>query len=500
MTNEPLETFAAVDLGSNSFHMIVATYANDRIQIVDRIKKMIQLASGLDENDNLSEDSIQRGIECLQEFSQRIREIPHVNVRAVGTNTLRQANNGIQFLNNANKALGHRIDIISGREEARLIYLGVAHSVFDDKDKRLVIDIGGGSTELIIGKGFDVYKMESFYVGCVNMTKRFFGSGKITNKSMHKAILAVRQELGAIHAGYESIGWINTIGSSGTIKAINTIVVNKGWCSSGVTRTALDTLKNEIIKFGEIDKINLLGLSESRRPVFVGGLAVLCGIFEAFGIEQLAISDGALREGLIYDLRGRFHDQDIRDKTVSEMANQYKLDSEQSERVLITALGFFEQLSTRWDLDDNIDKKFIEWAAYLHEIGLFIAHAQYHRHGAYLIANSDIAGFSREEQGKLAFLVRCHRRKFPLEELNLVSTEDKDKLIQLCLILRLAILFNRSRLYASLPKISLTTNNEKILLRFPTKWLDNNPLTKTDLEQEVGFIKSVGYKLELDSD
>ena len=332
------------------------------------------------------------------------------------------------------------------------------------------------------------------------MTKRFFGSGKITNKSMHKAILAVRQELGAIHAGYESIGWINTIGSSGTIKAINTIVVNKGWCSSGVTRTALDTLKNEIIKFGEIDKINLLGLSESRRPVFVGGLAVLCGIFEAFGIEQLAISDGALREGLIYDLRGRFHDQDIRDKTVSEMANQYKLDSEQSERVLITALGFFEQLSTRWDLDDNIDKKFIEWAAYLHEIGLFIAHAQYHRHGAYLIANSDIAGFSREEQGKLAFLVRCHRRKFPLEELNLVSTEDKDKLIQLCLILRLAILFNRSRLYASLPKISLTTNNEKILLRFPTKWLDNNPLTKTDLEQEVGFIKSVGYKLELDSD
>jgi exopolyphosphatase / guanosine-5'-triphosphate,3'-diphosphate pyrophosphatase len=500
MTNETVETYAAVDVGSNSFHMIVASYIDERIQIIDRIKKMIRLASGLDNNDNLSDESIQRGIECLQEFGQRIREIPHVNVRAVGTNTLRQANNGRRFLQQANKALGHPIEVIAGREEARLIYLGVAHSVFDDTNKRLVIDIGGGSTELILGKGFDVYKMESFYVGCVNMTQRFFESGDINKKSMAKAILAVRQELEPIQAAYETISWDKTIGASGTIQAINSIVTEKGWSSNGITRKALDLLKNEVIDLGNTNRIDLPGLPDNRRPVFVGGLAVLCGIFEAFKIDQLQISDGALREGLLYDLIGRFHDQDIRDRTISELARRYNIDAEQSERVRKTALHLFGQLITQWQLDINIDQKFIEWAAYIHEIGLSIAHAQYHRHGAYLIANSDIAGFSREEQGKLALLVRCHRRKFPLDELNLGSSEENNSLIKLCIILRLAILFNRSRLYASLPKIKLTTKKEKIILCFPEKWIEDNPLTKTDLDQEAGYFNTVGYNLEMETE
>ena len=495
MANEPVETYAAVDLGSNSFHMIVASYSNGRIQIIDRIKKMLRLASGMDKNDNLSDESIQRAIDCLQEFGQRIREIPHVNVRAVGTNTLRQANNGARFIKNARSALGHPIQIISGLEEARLIYLGVAHTVFDDTDKRLVIDIGGGSTELIIGKGFNIYQRESLYIGCVNMTRQFFDEGNITKKGMQKAILAVRRELASVKALYRAAGWIKAIGASGTILAINSIISNKGWSSNGITRDALMSLKDEVTRMGKSEQLKLQGLSDNRRPVFVGGLAVLCGIFEAFNMDQLIISEGALREGLLYDLIGRFHDKDVRDSTILELARRYSLDTEQAERVRITATMMFEQVMNKWKLERNIDLKYIEWGAYVHEIGLSIAHAQYHRHGAYLIANSDLAGFSQEEQGKLALLVRCHRRKYPIEELAIVQEEEKDRLIQLCILLRLAILLNRSRHDASLPDISLRADRETIRLQFPPDWLESNPLTRSDLENEASYMKGIGYNM-----
>ena len=360
MTNEPVETYAAVDLGSNSFHMIVADYTNERVQIIDRIKKMVRLASGLDDKDYLTDESMQRALECLQEFGQRIREIPQINIRAVGTNTLCKANNGKKFISIAQEALGHPIEIIAGREEARLIYLGVAHTVYDDSNKRLVIDIGGGSTELIIGKGFDIYNMESFYVGCVNMTRRFFGSGSITKKNMQKAIIAVRQELGPIKALFKSVGWNKIIGASGTILAIQDIICLKGWSNNDISHDALLRLNQEIIDIGDINKIELDGLSDNRKPVFVGGVAVLCGIFETFDIEHLEISDGALREGLIYDQIGRLHDQDIRDITIQEFARRYNLDTEQAERVKNTAMRLFDQVSKSWKLDEQNDLKFIQ--------------------------------------------------------------------------------------------------------------------------------------------
>jgi len=500
MTKDSVETYAGVDLGSNSFHMIVASYADKHIQIVDRIKKMITLASGLDENGNLSEESMMRAIECLEEFGQRIREIPHVNVRAVGTNTLRQAKNAKRFLTRARKALGHPIEIIAGREEARLIYLGVAHSVYDDTGKRLIIDIGGGSTELIIGKGFDIYKMESFYIGCVNMTRRYFDSGTILAKNMQNAILTVRQELETIEALYKDVGWDKAIGSSGTILTINKIVQNKGWSSNGITHAALKTLKKEVTDTGNSNLLELPGLSSSRRPSFAGGLAVLCGIFETFDIKELGISEGALREGLLYDLIGRYHDQDIRDYTIQELAQRYSIDSEQSGRVKKTAAMLFEQVADTWKINQHANQKFLEWGAHIHEIGLAIAHTQYHRHGAYLIAHSDMAGFSRQDQSILALLIRCHRRKYPLEEIILVPEEERDKLIRLIILLRLAIVLNRSRLYASLPRISAIAKASSINLHFPKKWLDNNPLTRTDLDIEAGYMKASRYTLEYDSE
>jgi exopolyphosphatase/guanosine-5'-triphosphate,3'-diphosphate pyrophosphatase len=259
MANDPVETYAAVDLGSNSFHMIVAEYSEGRIRIIDRIRKMVRLASGLDENDNLSDKSTQSALDCLNEFGQRIREIPQVNVRAVGTNTLRQANNNRKFLKAARKALGHPIEIIAGREEARLIYLGVAHTIYEETDNRMVIDIGGGSTEIIIGKGFEVLARESLYIGCVNMTRRFFESGKITTVNIHEAVLAVRQEIESIKAEYNKLGWRNVIGASGTIHSINDIVTNAGWSNSGITQQSLLRLKDEIIQTGNVDSLNLTG-------------------------------------------------------------------------------------------------------------------------------------------------------------------------------------------------------------------------------------------------
>ncbi|NNE38202.1 MAG: exopolyphosphatase, partial [Gammaproteobacteria bacterium] len=226
-----------------------------------------------------------------------------------------------------------------------------------------------------------------------------------------------------------------------------------------------------------------------------GGLAVLCGIFEAFKIEQLRVSDGALREGLLYDLIGRLHDEDIRNSTISSLAKRYNVDTEQADRVKSTAAKLFCQLRDPWSLDKKFSLKFVEWAAEIHEIGLAIAHAQYHRHGAYLIANSDLAGFSREEQGKLALLVRAHRRKFPLIELDGISQDEQDDVLHLCILLRLAVLFNRSRLYVSLPQIDIKVKDKKITLEFPQQWLENNSLTRTDLELETGYIKATGYKL-----
>lgn len=499
MENDPVETYAAVDLGSNSFHMIVAEYSEGRIRIIDRIRKMVRLASGLDDNDNLSDKSIQKALDCLQEFGQRIREIPQVNVRAVGTNTLRQANNGHKFIKAAHQALGHKIEIISGREEARLIYLGVANTIYDETDRRMVIDIGGGSTEIIIGKGFDVLARESFYIGCVNMTRRFFSSGEINKKNMNMAVLAVRQEIESIMADYKGLGWNKVIGTSGTIRSINDIIMNTGWSTSDITQHSLKKLKDEVINLGTIEALNFNGLSSDRKPVFMGGLAILCGIFDAFEVQQLGISDGALREGLLYDLIGRLHDKDIRDSAIISLASRYNIDTEQASRVQNTAIKLFEQLCVPWKLDKKIDLKFIEWAAEIHEIGLAIAHAQYHRHGAYLVANSDLVGFSREEQGKLALLIRSHRRKFPIDEINNFVLDDTDNIKRLCILIRLAILLNRSRLYVSLPQIEIRAKEFALKLKFPENWLENNPLTRTDLDLEASYIKAVGFKLTYSS-
>ena len=489
------ETYAAIDLGSNSFHMIVADVVDGRVQIVDRIKEMVRLAGGLDENRRLNEESTTSAIQCLERFGQRIKAIPAANIRAVGTNTLRQARNGLDFLFKANEALGHKIEIISGREEARLIYLGVANTIFNDKDKRLIIDIGGGSTELIIGKGFDAIFTESLFMGCVSISQAYFKDGEITSKRMRKARIAALQELENIQEHYRAYGWDKVVGTSGTIHAILDVVVEQGWSDAVITLEALSELKKALIERGHVDKLDFNILSSNRKPVFVGGVVVLSAVFEALGIEAMEYSDGALREGLLYDQIGRQHDMDVRDKTVDRLMERYSVDVEHASQVENTAKKIFKSINSAWQLDKKDDLKMVRWAARLHEVGLAIAHNQYHKHGAYLLSNSDMPGFSRQEQTFLSILVRAHRRKFTPDIFSQVTEDIKNKLIKLSIILRLAVVLNRSRNISKTPEIKIDINENNINLTFKDGWLAEHPLTEADIETETNFLSATEYKL-----
>jgi exopolyphosphatase/guanosine-5'-triphosphate,3'-diphosphate pyrophosphatase len=489
------ESYAAVDLGSNSFHMIVANYADGRLQVIDRLKDMVRLASGLDTRRNLSAESMERAIQCLERFGQRIGEIPRVNVRAVGTNALRQARNGRSFLADARKALGHPIEIIAGREEARLIFLGVAHTIHHPTERRLIVDIGGGSTELIIGTGFHAAHLESLYMGCVSTSERFFPDGEISAKRMRRALLFARQELEGVEATYRKVGWDAAIGASGTIIAISDSIAEWGLGKGAVTPEGLEKLRDRLVAAGNVSTLALNSVSERRRPVFPGGVAILSAVFEALKIERMTISDGALREGLLYDLIGRAHDRDVRNKTMSDLVERYGADAEQGRRVRTTAMDLFRQARKSWNLDSRTDGTLLKWAAEVHEIGLSIAHAQYHRHAAYVLANSDLPGFSREEQFNLAMLVRLHRRRVALEELLQLSDPDRQRIFRLCILLRLAVLLNRSRTLAALPEITATAEEALLELTFPQGWLDAHPLTQTDLESEREFLAAAKFEL-----
>ena len=489
------ESFAGVDNGSNSFHMVVANFVDGRALIVDRIKEMVRLAGGLDENRRLTDEAMEIALQCLERFGQRIASIPGSNIRAVGTNTLRQARNGVEFLNAANSALGHEIEIISGREEARLVYLGVANTIFNDTDKRLVVDIGGGSTELIIGKGVSANITESLFMGCVSISQRYFADGEITAKRMRKARITALQELENIKEIYRIYGWDKAIGTFGTIHAVADVVTGQGWSDSVITADALSKLREALITAGHIDNFEFEGLSPNRIPVFVGGVVVLSAVFEALEIESMEYSEGALREGLLYDQIGRQHYKDVRDKTVNRLMNRYSVDEKHAERVEKITKHIFKCVKSDWDLNKKDDLKMLCWAARLHEAGLAIAHSQYHKHGAYLLSNSDMPGFSRQEQDILSALVRLHRRKIMLDIFAEVAVQNQQSLVKMIIILRLAIVLNRSRAAIKTPEIDIKINNNVIELIFQKGWLMEHPLTEADLETEASYLATTDYKL-----
>jgi exopolyphosphatase/guanosine-5'-triphosphate,3'-diphosphate pyrophosphatase len=494
---EPAEVLAAVDLGSNSFHMVVARNQHGEPSIVDRLREMVRLASGLDDTGLLDDASQERALACLRRFGQRLRDMHAHQVRVVGTNTLRRAQNADGFLAKAEEALGHPVEVISGIEEARLIYLGVSHYTDATEGANLVVDIGGGSTELIIGEGYEPQLLESLYVGCVGVTRAHFADGKLSAKRFERARLAVRLELRPIAAMFRRRGWKRAIGSSGTVRAARDIAQELGLADNGVTLAAVESITGELIKARHLDALRLPGLGAERAPVFAGGMAILAEIMSTLKIERLDISSGALREGLLFDMLGRLQDEDARERSIRAMQRRYHVDLEQAARVEATAASLLDQVARSWQLTDRRFRQLLIWAARLHEVGLDIAHARYHHHGGYLIANSDLPGFVRLEQRLIASLVTLHRRKLDDPFLEELPGLWRAPLFKLVVLLRLAALLNRSRSPSDLPSIGLTTGKDSLELDFPQQWLDDNPLTAADLEQEETWLRARGFALKL---
>lgn len=490
-------TLAAVDLGSNSFHMIVAHFADGKLQVVDRLREMVRLRAGLDENQYLSPQAQQRALECLQRFAQRLKHIPAQNIRIVGTNTLRSASNATEFLIAAQNILGHPIQVISGIEEARLIYLGVAYNLAENGQRRLVFDIGGGSTEIIIGENFKPTLMESLPLGCVSMTQEYFANGKITDKKLTRANLAARLELESCLHLFTNHGWEHAVGASGTVRSVAKIVKAQGWSAEGIDRASLGKLRDQLLSAGSIDNFTLTGLSDDRRPVFLGGFIVLEAIFQALQLEHINVSDGAVREGLIYDLTGKISHHDVREETIKHLMTKYLTQQEHAVNVAETAEQIRHAIADGWQLRDDYFAALLKWAALLHEIGLAIAHDDYQNHSAYLAKNSDLPGFSMQEQQFLSLLIKAHRQKIHLDTFETLPKQLRQPAIRLAIILRLAVILHRSHTVNAMPEIKLITEQDKLVIIFPQDWLAQHALTFADLNKETKTLKALDYRLQV---
>ena len=440
------ETVAAVDLGSNSFRLQVGRVVDNQIYTLDSMKEPVRLASGLMPDKRLDAPAQARALDALRRFGERLGGLDKGAVRAVATNALRVAKNAYEFLPLAEEALGFPIEVIAGREEARLIYIGASHSLPSAAHKRLVIDIGGGSTEFIIGKRHDPQLMESLYMGCVSYTMRFFPDRRIDRKRLREAQVAAAKEIELIAADYQRLGWKEAVGSSGSARAIADVL--------------------------ELNSMNPNGES---------------------GIEKMSYADGALRLGVLYDLLGRFHHHDMRDSTVAQFRRRYQVEGDQVERVEASALSALTQLYD--GSPGEADVQFMSWACRLHEIGISVAHNAYHKHGAYVLTYADMPGFSKKDQARLAMLVLGHRGK--LEKLGAIPAADSAWDLIFCL--RLAVLLHRTRDDRALPAWRVSRSLNGFVIELPAEWLAANPWTAAAFGEEATVWKQVGRDYILQS-
>ena len=490
------DALAAIDLGSNSFHMVLAQHMLGQLRVVDRLRETVRMADGLDEKGGLDKQARQRALDCLARFGQRLRGVPRLHVRALATNTVRRLRDPQAFLRAAEAALGHPIEVVSGREEARLIYLGVAHAQPPKPgQQRLVIDIGGGSTEFIIGRGFEPVERESLQAGCIASTRRFFPGGRLSRKKWTMALTEISAEFQQFAGLYRALGWHEALGSSGTHKSISEICMAMKLTKGAITAEALPQVRDRLLQADHISRIDLPGLSSERRPIIAGGVLVLEAAFRALGLQKLLVSKAAMREGILYDMLGRGSAADPRDASIEALIRRYGIDEIQAARVEDTTLRLFEQVAAEWTLDGD-DGRMLGWAARVHELGLAIAHSQYHVHGAYVLENSDIAGFSRQEQQVLAALVRTHRRGVSksafdaLPDRLLLSTRRKAAL------LRLAVLLQRPHDSDDIPKLDLTADGNRLQLVLNRDWIEGRPLLRADLLAEKEGMPGLGIEFQ----
>ncbi|MDI3428846.1 exopolyphosphatase [Aeromonas sp. V90_14] len=486
--------YAAVDLGSNSFHMVIARLTEGRLQIVDRIKERVRLAEGMDGQRRMSAEAMTRGLDCLALFAERLTNIKPDQIRIAGTYTLRRASNAREFVSEAAKVLNHPIEIISGQEEARLIYQGVAHTQHIE-GQVLVVDIGGGSTELIIGEGFDHKALTSRKMGCVSFTQSFFANGKLSEKAFNNAVLEAQHQLAPIINQYRKLGWQSCLGSSGSIRTVRDVLQGEEWTDGAITLAGLERLKQEMIRHKRVGDLKLAGLTEERQEVFAAAVAILLGLFTSLPIERMDYSDGALREGLLYEFEERLQHHDIRERTALALSTHYRIDKRQAGRVEQSVLTLFDLLSGTWEMPEEPYRAILGWAARLHEIGLAINYSGIHRHSAYILQHTDLPGFNQDDQALLAALVRFHRKGLKLSELPSLPNHDEQTVLRCIRILRLAVAAHHRRQDNLLPDWHVQAAGDQLVVTLPLDWCDENKLLMQNLEKEHRYCQEQGWPL-----
>ncbi len=440
---------AAVDLGSNSFRLEIGQLDHGQFYRTEYLKETVRQGNGLDEDRNLTLDAMQRGWDCLARFGERLAGFKKNQVRAVATQTLREARNREEFLLKANDILGFPIDVISGREEARLIYLGVAKLLPQSPERRLVADIGGRSTELILGQGPDARVMESYRVGSIAWSTRYFAEGKFTPRAFQMAEIAAKAVLDEALNAYRRDAWDVAYGSAGTIGAVGDVLAAAGWPQGSVTQAGLDWLLERLLEAQYADRLRLAGMKEDRRTIIGGGLSILRAAFDLLGIDEMKAASGGLRHGVLYDLAGSADSAkdvaDTRSKSVQRLIAKFDTDVAHGNRVGKVATQLFDQFQASStdlaSLDHERNRRKLMWAAQLHEIGSQISHSDYHKHGAYILDNADAMGFAAAELHKLSLLVLGQRGK-----LRKLEADFEDVVfVQQLLALRLAIILCHAR-------------------------------------------------------
>ncbi|WP_448549483.1 Ppx/GppA phosphatase family protein [Thalassotalea fusca] len=492
--NSPL--YAVIDLGSNSFHMLITRQLADSVQVVDKVKRKVRLASGLDEHNRLSEQAIARGLECLSFFAERLQDIPRQNIRIVATATVRLATNRDDFLAQANQVLGHSINVLSGEDEARNIYLGVAHTNCSHKD-RLVLDIGGASTEMIVGSDYHIHVVNSLNIGCVTFNNRFFRNGTISQLAFEQALAAAKSEIMPLVSSYQSFGWKSVLGGSGTMQALAELLMYQGK-PLVISSEFLDETCQQVLAFANFDDIQIAGLGSERLPVLVSGLAILKALFECFAIEQLQLSSGALREGLLYEMLPDSHELAIRSRTINGLIRKFHIDTLHAERVLDQVTSIYQQAKKPWAIDQR-DFELLKAATQLCEVGLLLEFKHHQKHGAYIFQHADLPGFDQADRQLLIALVSLYKGDIAPKLLAQQSATTQKSAERLLVILRLAVILCRRRKDDVLPSYSVTVKGDNITITLPDAWLQAHPLITDELHQESRFLVAIGQTLTISS-
>ncbi len=490
------ETIAALDIGSNSFHLVVARVVADAVQVVNRVKHKVRLADGLNDKSQLSKEAMDRGIATLESMVESVGGVTPDSIRIVATHTLRRAKNANAFLRRARKAFPFPIEIISGAEEARLIYVGIAtHGNIEGS--RLIIDIGGGSTEFAVGKGSAPQLCKSVQMGCVSYQKRYFSEGKITRSAVEKAITAAQQDLELACANLREFDWQHAIASSGTAKAI-ALVVNpsENEETQPFNQHDLQLLLARCIEKGRSDKLDFAGLSEDRKPVFVAGLCIMLAIFQSLKLKQVEISQAALREGVLAELQGKQTSQNVRVRTAQSLATRYDVDTQYAHKVLKTCMFIYNQIKQDWGLSDPKFRFMLGWSALLHEIGLQVNSRGIQKHSSYILSHSDLPGFNQEQQKVMSALVRFHRKKIAPDDFPNVIEFSETCIARMLIILRLGILLNVNRQVSNDILKKCEVKEESIKLTFNDGLLNSNALLLADLNKETHYLKQLKVKLK----